>query len=83
MTIHFWKFSSSEWKLLTFSFVSKDTLFFFFFIKKNFWHLLISEREREREREREDTESEAGSRIQAVSTESDAGLELTNHVTMT
>ena len=33
----------------------------------------------EREREREgDTESEAGSRLQAVRTEPDAGLELTN-----
>ena len=28
--------------------------------------------------EREDTESKAGSRLQAVSTEPDAGLELTN-----
>ena len=30
-----------------------------------------------------DTQSEAGSRLQAVSTEPDAGLELTNHVIMT
>ena len=30
-----------------------------------------------------DTESEAGSRLQAVSTESDAGLELTNRKIMT
>ena len=29
-----------------------------------------------------DTESKAGSRLQAVSTEPDAGLELTNHVIM-
>ena len=49
-------------------------------------------REREREKqsvsegraEREgDTESEAGSRLQAVSTEPDAGLELTNRESMT
>ena len=38
--------------------------------------------EREREREREN-ESEAGSRLRAVSTEPDAGLELTNHEIMT
>ena len=31
----------------------------------------------------EDTESEAGSRLQAVSTEADAGLELTNRKIMT
>ena len=30
-----------------------------------------------------DTESEAGSRLQAVSTEPNAGLELTNHKIMT
>ena len=30
-----------------------------------------------------DTESEAGSRLQALSTESDAGLELMNHEIMT
>ena len=30
-----------------------------------------------------DTESEAGSRVQAVSTESNTGLELTNHEIMT
>ena len=52
------------------------------------------ERERKREREREstsggraeregDTESEAGSRLWAVNTEPDAGLELTNHEIMT
>ena len=49
-------------------------------------------RERERERqsmsgegtEREgDTESEAGSRLRAVSTKPDAGLELMNHKIMT
>ena len=38
----------------------------------------------EGEREREgDTESEAGSRLRAVSTEPDAGLELTNYEIMT
>ena len=36
-----------------------------------------AEREREKERKR-DTESEAGSRLRAVSTEPDTGLELTN-----
>ena len=45
------------------------------------------EREREREqgggRERGDTESEAGSRLQAVSTEPKAGLELMNREIMT
>ena len=60
-----------------------------FFLKKC---LFIFEREREREREivsiggaeREgDTESEAGSRLQVVSTEPDAGLELTDREIMT
>ena len=42
------------------------------------------EQGRGREREREgDTESKAGSRLQAVSTEPDAGLELTNYEIMT
>ena len=49
-------------------------------------HLFIFERETEREsgrgRERE-TESGAGSRLRAVSTEPDAGLELTSHEIMT
>ena len=56
--------------------------------------MLIFETEREREREKEtkcdrgrgregDTESEAGSRLQAVSTEPDAGLELINCEIMT
>ena len=52
--------------------------------------MFIFERERERERvsrggaEREgDTESEAGSRLQAISAEPDAGLELTNCEIMT
>ena len=52
----------------------------------------MTERERERERasmsgggaEREgDTESEVGSRLRAVSTEPDVGLELMNHKIMT
>ena len=43
-----------------------------------------TERERERSGEREgDTESKAGSRVWAVSAESDAGLELTGHEIMT
>ena len=57
-------------------------------LKKIF--LFIFERETERQSmsrggaEREgDTESEAGSRLRAVSTEPDAGLQLTNHETMT
>ena len=41
-----------------------------------------AERERERKRER-DPESEAGSRLRAVSTEPDAGLELMNHEIVT
>ena len=44
--------------------------------------MFIFERERERagEGQREgDTESEAGSRLRAVSTEPDVGLELTDH----
>ena len=49
-------------------------------------YLFLNERKREqwRGREREgDTESEAGSRLGAVSTEPDAGLELTNCEIMT
>ena len=42
-----------------------------------------TERERGRGRERGDTESEAGSRLRAVSTEPDAGLEPTNREIMT
>ena len=41
-----------------------------------FFYLFLRERERE-------TESEAGSRLRAVSTEPDAGLELTNREIMT
>ena len=41
------------------------------------------EGEQGRDREREgDTESKAGSRLQAVGTEPDAGLELANHEIM-
>ena len=40
------------------------------------------ESEKERKRERV-TESETGSRLQAVGTEPDAGLELTSHEIMT
>ena len=54
----------------------------------------MRERERERERETEheqgrggerkgNTELEAGSRLRAVSTEPDTGLELTNHQLLT
>ena len=60
------------------------------FISFFYVYLFLRERERERERmsrggaETEgDTESEAGSRFWAVSTESDAGLKLTNREIMT
>ena len=62
---------------------------FFFFVFFNVY-LLLREREREREggskggAEREgDTEPEAGSRLRAVSTEPNAGLEPTNYEIMT
>ena len=60
----------------------QNFILFIYFLK------FIFEREREREwwrgREREgDAESEAGSRHRAVSTEPDAGLELTNGQIMT
>ena len=42
-----------------------------------------TEFEWERGRERGDTESEAGSRLRAVSTEPDTGIELTNRQIMT
>ena len=61
-----------------------------FYLKKNFFLMFIYFWCRERQSmsgggsEREgDTESEAGSRLQAVSTEPDAGLELTNREIMT
>ena len=61
---------------------------------KHFFNVCLFLRERERERERQSmgrggaereggTESEAGSRLRAVSTEPDMGLELTNHEIMT
>ena len=55
---------------------------------KNIFLMFIFERERDRvragEEQRErDTESEADSRLRAVSTEPDAGLELMNHEIMT
>ena len=58
---------------------------YFFLI---FIHLFIFDGQREIEHkwgngQRGDTESEAGSRLRAVSTEPDAGLELTNHEIMT
>ena len=42
----------------------------------------MGERQRERERERE-TESKAGSKLRAVSTETDRRLKLMNHQIMT
>ena len=42
-----------------------------------------SERERETQNPKQAPESETGSRVQAVSTEPDAGLELTNHEIVT
>ena len=51
--------------------------------------MFIFERKRERAQagegaeRKEDTESEAGSRLQAVSAEPDAGLQLMNHEIMT
>ena len=58
--------------------------------KKNFFYIYLFLRDRERQceqgmgREREgDTESEAGSRLRAVSTEPDAGLQPTNCEIMT
>ena len=57
--------------------------FFFFFKFVCFLTQRESERELGRGREKEDTESEAGSKLGAVSTEPDAGLELKNCETMT
>ena len=84
---HNLKIQSREYLLTTPKYYIKiwSALFFYFIIC--FW-----EREREREREgmngggagREgDTESEAASRLWAVSTESDVGLELTDREIMT
>ena len=61
----------------------------FLFLKKIFFNVYLFLRERERgkwgrDTEREgDPESEAGSRLRAVSTEPDVGLELMNHEIMT
>ena len=57
-------------------------------LKKIFFYLFLGERQRQstsrgRAERDGDTESEAGSRLQAVSTEPDAGLELTNHQIVT
>ena len=52
--------------------LKKIFLMFFFF------NLFLRQRQRMR-RGGADTESEAGSRLRAVSTERDAGLELTDH----
>ena len=62
-------------------------MFFFLIFVYIYWFLRERERDREyasgRRAERGDTESEAGSRLWAVSTEPDAGLELTNCKIMT
>ena len=62
-------------------------LYYYYFFNL---HLFLRERERERESENRggteregDAESEAGSRLRAVSTEPDAGLEPTNREIMT
>ena len=63
--------------------VASQYLLFIFF---NFFNVYFWERERERQRETEregDTESEAGSRLQAVSTDPNVGLEATNHEIVT
>ena len=64
--------------------------FFLFLIKKNVFNVYLFLRDRERQSTSEggaerkgDTESEAGSRLPAVSTEPDAGLELTDSEIMT
>ena len=66
-------------------FLSKNVLALF---KKIFFNIYSFLRERQRvsragEEREGDTESEAGSRLQAVSTEPDAGLELTDREIMT
>ena len=65
-------------------------IFLMFIHLKIFFKMFIFERERQSmsmggaEREREgDIESETGSRLRAVSTEPDAGLELTDREIMT
>ena len=57
-------------------------VFFLFFL--TFFFIFVRQRESASRAEREgDTESEAGSRLRAVSTEPNEGLELTNHEIMT
>ena len=63
---------------------------FIYLFKKNFLNVLLFIFETERDRawtgegqSEGDTESEAGSRLQAVSTEPDLGLKLTNHEIVT
>ena len=59
--------------ILDFMYICDSTL------KKIFFNVYFLLREREREHMSEgDTESKAGSRLRAVSTEPDAGLELMN-----
>ena len=72
------------WKL-TNPFLNVLIIFIFIFFTS---YLFLRERDRAREGEgqgkrEKDTESEAGSRLRAVSTEPDTGLELTNLETMT
>ena len=63
---------------------SVSSLFFKFFNANLFLKERETEYEQVGEREREgDPESKAGSRLWAVSTEANAGLELTNHEIMT
>ena len=70
--------------------LNKNFFKFLFIFKFFLTFIYFWEREREKQSasrggaEREgDTESEAGSRLQAVSTEPDAGLELTDRETVT
>ena len=64
--------------------VTKKIFIFIYFFT---FYLFLIERQStsggRAERDNRDTESEAGSRLQAVSTEPDAGLELTNREIMT
>ena len=64
---------------------AKQSVIFFFFLFSFFFFFLRERQSTSKEgAEREgDTEPEAGSRLQAVSTEPDAGLELVNHKIMT
>ena len=73
--------------LLPFPYVHLFCIFFFFNFFFNVFYLFLGQRETEHERggaEREgDTESETDSRLQAISPEPDAGLELTDREIMT